>query len=158
MDRKMRGVTIMEVLVVLSILAVMAGFGINYLLNYISTQNLRRGADMVVSLLEEARRMSSTRPQMHGIRVTAGERRVDMYTVGNNCGFGALVQSFELPNGVVFEDDSLVTYDRMGYPRNDDCGLGMGRITLRAQRTGETRSICINRYGRIRVVEGSQCS
>ncbi|MFN3599582.1 MAG: Tfp pilus assembly protein FimT/FimU [Aquificaceae bacterium] len=160
MDRKIRGITIIEVIVVMAILSILASTAIIQLIKQIQRQRLIETTQKVVQTLEEVRRMSSSRQNMYGVRISGNLVEIYEYnSTQTNCGPGTIKESYTLPSGVILDVDSqvVILYDRMGYPRNYSCGFGANRIILKSQPLNSHRAICINRYGRIRVVEGQTC-
>lgn len=175
MDRKMsRGLTIFEILVVIVIISILASTGLIYLVRQVNQARLREGVNMVVSALEEAKSKSSTSPYLFGVRITnnANNALVELCiasNINNNCQLDCNAPNpfdpyrplpeFNLPRGVVLDGSSSVSilFDKMRFPKNTSCGLGMQRITLKSQFLGISKTICISRYGRIRIVEGQTC-
>ncbi len=155
MDRKVRGITIMEVLVVIAILSILAGVALISLMRQVNQARLREGINLVIGALEEARRLSASNPNMHG--VVLSDNTVKLCKVSTSCTPDCnnnLVRPFNLPSGVTVQELRVISYDRMGYPRDASCGIGMNNIVITSEPLGISKTICINRYGRIRVVEG----
>ncbi len=157
MDRKVKGYTLIEVAVVIAIISILMGLSIRYLINQRNEARLREAVNSVVQYLEETRRMSSSRDFMLGLEFRNGSNQIIRFRVDNNCANRNNIETFNLPEGVVSNKDTLIIFDRVGYPRNAICGLGMDRIVLHSQPLNKSKTICINRYGRIRVLEGEEC-
>lgn len=158
MDRKMRGLTIMELLVVIVIISILAGVGIITYNRQVQEAKLREATNLLVGLLEETKTRSSTRAVMFGIRANANANNLQVCQVSSNtnCQPNDQCRTINLPSGITISE-TVIAFDRMGYPRDASCGIGMQSIVLTAQGIGKSRTICINRYGRIRIVEGNQC-
>ncbi len=158
MDRKMRGLTIMELLVVIAIISILAGVGIITYNRQVQEARLREATNLLVGLLEETKTRSSTRAVMFGIRANANANNLQVCQVSpnTNCQPNDQCRTINLPSGITISE-TVIAFDRMGYPRNASCGPGMQSIVLTAQGIDKSRTICINRYGRIRIVEGNQC-
>lgn len=167
MDRKVKGYTLIEIAVVLAIIAILAGGSIIYLTGQVNQSRLRNSTTLVIQLLEEARRQSTTRRvilpsgeihSMFGLRFRVQNPKViEKISANNNCGNITTNTTINLPAGIVVNRDVTLLFDRMGYPRNASCGLGAERIELKSEPLNKVISICINRYGRMRVVEGQTC-
>lgn len=170
MDRKVKGYTVMEILVVMAIVAILGSFAFLWLRNLILNQRLKATTDNLVSLLNTARIYSITgrNGELWGVYIE-NERYTLFRDRNRNCRFdnGEEVKTYQTERGVIFrvnnstddnDNNSLVlVFDKKGYPRNAMCGLGAGHVVVRSQALGKAKTICISRYGRIRVVEGSSC-
>lgn len=161
MDRKVKGYTIMEILVVIAILSILAGFAFVGLRNMVLNQRLKASADNLISVLNTARMYSMTgrnvRNDVQGGRpwgvAFIDNRTYVLFEDANfNCRFdsGENVKQFQAEVGVVINQNcgGTVIFDKKGYPRNNNCGLGMCSITLE-NAIGSKRTINISRYGRI---------
>lgn len=157
MGGKVKGYTLIEVAVVLAIISILMGLSVRYLINQRNEARLRETVNSVIQYLEETRRMSSSRDFMLGLEFSNGSNQIIRFRVDNNCANRNNIETFNLPEGVISNRDTVIIFDRMGYPRNASCGIGADRVVLHSQPLNITRSICINRYGRIRVVEAQTC-
>ncbi|MFN3976480.1 MAG: Tfp pilus assembly protein FimT/FimU [Aquificaceae bacterium] len=159
MDRKVKGYTLIEIAVVLAIIAILAGASVIYLIRQVNESRLRNSTTLVIQLLEEARRQSTTHNGMFGLRFRVQNPKViEKIRANNTCGSINATANITLPTGIVVNRDVTLLFDRMGYPRNASCGLGMERIELKSEPLNKVKSICINRYGRMRIVEGPTCT
>ncbi|MEM1879157.1 MAG: prepilin-type N-terminal cleavage/methylation domain-containing protein [Desulfurococcaceae archaeon] len=158
MDRKMRGISLVELLVVMVLITILAGVAVSIYSRQVQQARLREATNIVVGALEEAKSLSSTRAVMFGIRANANANRLEICQVSSNtnCQPNNQCRIINLPAGITISE-TVIAFDRMGYPRNASCGLGMQSIVLTAQGIDMSRTICINRYGRIRIVEGERC-
>ncbi len=157
MDRKVRGYTVIEIVVVMAIISILAGTALMYLVKQMNEARLRDSINLVIGLLEEARRQSTTHNGTFGIRLRSNGNNIEKIEGDNNCRILRNPANITLPSGVKSNRDVVLLFDRMGYPRNASCGFGADRIELKSEPLDKIKSICINRYGRIRVVEGSTC-
>lgn len=158
MDRKMRGLTIMELLVVIVLISILAGIAVVIYSRQVQQARLREATNIVVGALEEAKSLSSTRAVMFGVRASVNANNLEICQVSSdaNCQPNNQCRTINLPAGITISE-VVIAFDRMGYPRNAICGVGMQGIVLTAESINMSRTICINRYGRIRIVEGQGC-
>ncbi|MFN3946689.1 MAG: Tfp pilus assembly protein FimT/FimU [Aquificaceae bacterium] len=160
MDRKVKGYTVMEILVVMAIVAILGSFAFLWLRNLILNQRLKATTDNLVSLLNTARIYSITgrNGELWGVYINN-----ETYTLfrdeNRNCVFdnGEEVKTYQTERGVRVDNPLVLVFDKKGYPRNAICGLGAGHVVVNSEALGKAKTICISRYGRIRVVEGSSC-
>ena len=162
MDRKVRGITIMEVLVVMAIIAILASASILGLRNLVERQRLYSAMTQVANDLKEAQFRSMSSNMIWGVRFCRGVSQykifaVDPATVGGGCPRDAnpsctndatTQRLVSLPPGVSPQADFYVLFDRKGYPLNWGCGIGAGSITL--SNSYGSRTVIVNRVGRIR--------
>ena len=157
MDRKIRGISLVELLVVMVLITILAGVAVTIYSRQVQQARLREATNIVVGALEEAKSLSSTRAVMFGVRANANANSLEICQVSTNCQPNDQCRSINLPAGITISE-TVIAFDRMGYPRNVSCGLGIQSIVLTAESINMSRTICINRYGRIRTVEGKGCS
>lgn len=157
MDRKVKGYTVIEIVVVMTIISILAGTALIYLVRQMNEARLRDSINLVIQLLEEARRKSTTHEATFGLALQYNGTTIQKIKGDNNCQNREVIATINLPPGVVSNREVVLLFDRMGYPRNASCGFGAERIEIKSQPLDRVKSICINRYGRIRVVEGSTC-
>ncbi len=162
MDRKVKGITIMEVLVVMAIIAILASASILGLRNLVQRERLYSAMTQVANDLKEVQFRSMSSNNLWGVRFCGGLRQykifaVDPSTVGGGCPRDALSfcandtttqRLVPLPPGVSPERDYYVLFDRRGYPLDWSCGIGAGSITLR--NSYGSRTVIVDRVGRIR--------
>ncbi|MFN7065374.1 MAG: prepilin-type N-terminal cleavage/methylation domain-containing protein [Aquificaceae bacterium] len=165
MDRKVKGYTVMEVLVVMAIVATLGGFAFIGLRNLILNQRLKATTDNLVSVLNTARINSMTGrdvKNMQGSRPWGVSVETNSYILFEDTNFncrydnGENVKTFRVEGGVRVNNPLVLVFDKKGYPRNALCGFGVNNIVVNSE-SGKVKTICISRYGRIRVVEGSTC-
>lgn len=156
MDRKIKGYNIFEILLVLVIIGILMALAIRPILVFIANQRLNQAVNMLVSDLNEAKIYSISKSSLMGIKADGGG---DSYIIfqnnDDNCSYsnGADTKTIILPSGITFKNDVFFLFDRKGLPRNASCGLGMANIKL--QNTfGSIKTICVDKYGRIRVLDG----
>jgi type IV fimbrial biogenesis protein FimT len=162
MDRKVKGITVMEVLVVMAIIAILASVSIFGLQNPIQKQRLYSAMTQVANDLKEAQFRSMSSNMVWGVRFCGGVSQykifaVDPATVGGGCPRDAnpsctndatTQRLVSLPPGVSPEEDFYVLFDRRGYPLNWGCGIGAGNITLK--NSYGSRTVIVDSLGRIR--------
>lgn len=166
MDRKIgkqAGISLIEILVVVFIITLLTLLSANFVMTYIHKSRLDRSLNLVIGTLEEIRSMSVSRNVSFGVSALSGGKTLDLFIVNPaSCEASSVQRSIQMERGVKFDNQVFVMYDRTGMPRNASCGLGMSRITLYSEEINPSypdrkKSICINRYGRIRVVNGEVC-
>ncbi|ADO45817.1 N-methylation motif domain protein [Hydrogenobacter thermophilus TK-6] len=172
MDRKVRGYTITEVLIVIAILMILSGFAFLWFRNLVLNQRLKASADGVMNVLETARLYSMTGRGAKPWGVVFNDRS-NTYTLfrddNSNCRFdaGEAVRNYSTEPGVKIYTDLVVVFDKKGYPRNAMCGVGPASITVSIDEdiknipdNKASRVICISSFGRIRYKsddEGATC-
>ena len=158
MDRKIKGYNIFEILVVLVIIGILMALVIRPILVFVANQRLNEAVNMVVSDLNEAKIYSISKSSLMGITADSGGNSYIIFQNNDgNCSYNngsdTVVKAIVLPSGITFINDVFFLFDRKGLPRNASCGLGMANIKL--QNTfGNIKTICVDRYGRIRVLNG----
>jgi type IV fimbrial biogenesis protein FimT len=162
MDRKVKGITIMEVLVVMAIIAILASAGILGLRNLVQRERLYSAMTQVADDLKDAQFRSMSSNSTWGVRFCVNQNQykifaVDPATVGGGCPRDAnpsctndatTQRLVSLPPGVLPQADFYVLFDRRGYPLNWSCGIGAGNITL--SNSYGSRTVIVDRVGRIR--------
>jgi len=162
MDRKVKGITIMEVLVVMAIIAILASVSIFSLRNLVQRERLYSAMTQVANDLKEVQFRSMSSNMIWGVRFCANQNQykifaVDPFTVGGRCPRDAnpsctndatTQRLVSLPLGVSPERDYYVLFDRRGYPLNWSCGIGAVSITLR--NSYGSRTVIVDSVGRIR--------
>jgi len=162
MDRKVKGITIMEVLVVMAIIAILASASIFGLQNLIQRERLYSAMTQVANDLKEVQFRSMSSNMTWGVRFCANQSQYKIFAVNPDnvsggcpgdadpsCTNDTTTQRLvSLPPGVSPEEDFYVLFDRRGYPLDWSCGIGAGNITLR--NSYGSRTVIIDRLGRIR--------
>jgi type IV fimbrial biogenesis protein FimT len=162
MDRKVKGITIMEVLVVMAIIAILASASILGLRNLVQRERLYSAMTQVANDLKEVQFRSISSNNLWGVRFCANQSQykifaVDPSTVGGGCPRDANPSCTNdattqrlvlLPPGVLPQADFYVLFDRRGYPLNWSCGIVAGNITLR--NSYGSRTVIVDSLGRIR--------
>jgi type IV fimbrial biogenesis protein FimT len=162
MDRKVKGITIMELLVVMAIIAILASASIFGLRNLVQRERLYSAMTQVANDLKEVQFRSMSSNSVWGVRFCANQNQykifaVDPATVGGGCPRDASLSCtndattqrlVSLPPGVFPQADFYVLFDRRGYPLNWSCGIGAISITLR--NSYGSRTVIVDSVGRIR--------
>jgi len=162
MDRKVRGITIMEVLVVMAIIAILASASILGLRTLVQRERLYSAMTQVANDLKEVQFRSMSSNMIWGVRFCRNVSQykifaVDLANVGGGCPRDAnpscindatTQRLVSLPPGVSPEADFYVLFDRRGYPLNWSCGIGAVSITLK--NSYGSRTVIVDRVGRIR--------
>jgi type IV fimbrial biogenesis protein FimT len=162
MDRKVRGITVMEVLVVMAIIAILASASILGLRNLVQRERLYSAMTQVANDLKEAQFRSMSSNSVWGVRFCANQNQYKIFAVNpanvsggcprdanTSCTNDATTQRLvQLPPGVSPETNFYVLFDRRGYPLDWSCGIGAGNITLR--NSYGSRTVIVDRVGRIR--------
>ena len=115
MGGKVKGYTLIEVAVVLAIISILMGLSVRYLINQRNEARLREAVNSVIQYLEETRRMSSSRDFMLGLEFSNGSNQIIRFRVDNNCANRNNIETFNLPEGVISNRDTVIIFDRMGY-------------------------------------------
>jgi type IV fimbrial biogenesis protein FimT len=162
MDRKVKGITIMEVLVVMAIIAILASASIFGLQNLVQRERLYSAMTQVANDLKEVQFRSMSSNSVWGVRFCANQSQYKIFAVNPatvsggcprdanpSCTSDATTQRLvSLPPGVSPEEDFYVLFDRRGYPLNWSCGIGAVSITLR--NSYGSRTVIVDSVGRIR--------
>jgi type IV fimbrial biogenesis protein FimT len=162
MDRKVRGITIMEVLVVMAIIAILASASILGLRNLVQRERLYSAMTQVANDLKEVQFRSMSSNMTWGVRFCTNQNEYKIFAVNpanvsagcprdanTFCTNDATTQRLvPLPPGVSPGAGFYVLFDRRGYPLDWSCGIGAGNITLR--NSYGIRTVIVDRIGRIR--------
>jgi type IV fimbrial biogenesis protein FimT len=162
MDRKVKGITIMEVLVVMAIIAILASASILGLRNLVQRERLYSAMTQVANDLKEVQFRSMSSNMVWGVRFCANQSQykifaVDPATVVGGCPRDAdpsctndstTQRLVSLPPGVLPQANYYVLFDRRGYPLNWSCGIGAVSITL--SNSYGSRTVIVDSVGRIR--------
>jgi type IV fimbrial biogenesis protein FimT len=162
MDRKVRGITIMEVLVVMAIIAILASASILGLRNLVQRERLYSAMTQVANDLKEVQFRSMSSNMIWGVRFCANQSQYKVFAVdpapvvsgcpgdaNSSCTSDITTRRLvSLPPGVLPQADFYVLFDRRGYPLNRSCGIGAVNITLR--NSYGSRTVIVDSLGRIR--------
>jgi prepilin-type N-terminal cleavage/methylation domain len=165
MDRKVKGITIMEVLVVMAIIAILASASILGLRNLVQRERLYSAMTQVANDLKEVQFRSMSSNSVWGVRFCANQSQYKIFAVdpadpatvvsecprdaNPSCTNDATTQRLvSLPPGVLPQAGFYVLFDRRGYPLNWSCGIGAGNVTL--SNSYGSRRVIVDRVGRIR--------
>lgn len=155
MDRKVKGFTLVELLIAIVILLILSSFAFVWLRNLVLNQRLKATSDSLISAYGTARLYAMTGRQSRPWGVHISGNTYTLFRDTNyNCQFeeGERIKTFNAQSGVELRPArgcNTITFDKKGYPRNSACGLGMCSVVLRNE-AGYTRTVYINRFGRIR--------
>jgi type IV fimbrial biogenesis protein FimT len=162
MDRKVRGITIMEVLVVMAIIAILASASILGLRTLVQRERLYSAMTQVANDLKEVQFRSMSSNMLWGVRFCANQNQYKIFAVNPANVSGGCPRDANtfctndettqrlvpLPTGVSPERGYYVLFDRRGYPLDWSCGIGAGTITLK--NSYGSRTVIVDRVGRIR--------
>ncbi len=162
MDRKVRGITIMEVLVVMAIIAILASASIFSLRNLVQRERLYSAMTQVANDLKEVQFRSMSSNMIWGVRFCENQSQYKIFAVDPSavvggcprdaslsCTNDATTQRLvSLPPGVFPQADFYVLFDRRGYPLDWNCGIGAVSIILR--NSYGSRTVIVDSVGRIR--------
>jgi type IV fimbrial biogenesis protein FimT len=164
MDRKVRGITIMEVLVVMAIIAILASASVLGLRNLVQRERLYSAMTRVANDLKEVQFRSMSSNMIWGVRFCENQNQYKIFAVNpanvsgvcprdnntscTNDNDPTTQRLVSLPPGVSPEADFYVLFDRRGYPLNWSCGIGAGSIILR--NSYGSRTVIVDSVGRIR--------
>jgi len=161
MDRKVRGITIMEVLVVMAIIAILASASILGLRNLVQRERLYSAMTQVANDLKEVQFRSMSSNNLWGVRFCANQSQYKIFAVNpanvtvcprdanTSCASDPTTQRLvSLPPGVSPQAGFYVLFDRRGYPLNRNCSIGAGNVTL--SNSYGRRTVIVNSLGRIR--------
>jgi type IV fimbrial biogenesis protein FimT len=162
MDRKVRGITIMEVLVVMAIIAILASASILGLRNLVQRERLYSAMTQVANDLKEVQFRSMSSNSVWGVRFCANQSQYKIFAVDPSAVVGGCPMDADpsctndattqrlvsLPPGVSPQADFYVLFDRRGYPLNWSCGIGAVNITLK--NGYGSRTVIVDSVGRIR--------
>ncbi|MGC8852123.1 MAG: prepilin-type N-terminal cleavage/methylation domain-containing protein [Hydrogenobacter sp.] len=155
MDRKVKGLTLMELLITIAILLILSSFAFLWLRNLVLNQRLKATTDGLMSAYETARLYAITGRGQRPWGVFISGNTYTLFRDDNsNCQFdpGEGIRVFNTEPGVSFLPESgcgTITFDKKGYPRRSTCGLGMCSVVLQNS-IGSKRIVYIDRFGRIR--------
>lgn len=164
MDRKVRGFTALELLIVIALVVILSSFVFLWLRNLVLNQKLKATADSLMSLYQTARTYSMTGRSQIGVGGDWQSRPWGVYITGNtyilfedanyNCNYdsGEAIKTLQADPSVNLQPAvgcNVIVFDKKGYPRNSSCGVGPCSITLQST-AGYRRTVYIDRFGRIR--------
>jgi type IV fimbrial biogenesis protein FimT len=131
--------------------------GISQYTKYKADRELMRQANMLMDEINWIKSQSISK-EPHGIVIT-----VSNYTLfkdlDGDCNYSTgdeIVRAINFIDGITSSTTQTIVFDRKGYPRNANCGLGQMSITL-SNNLGHKKLICISRYGRIKI-EADTCT
>ncbi|MCX7760594.1 MAG: type II secretion system GspH family protein [Hydrogenothermaceae bacterium] len=157
MDRKVKAYTIFEILVALIIIGILMAVVIRPILIFVAKQRLNQATNIVVATLNETKAYSIMKDNLMGIQADQNTGIIHQFIdKNNNCQYdsGENYRDINLPTNIIFINDIFFLFDRRGYPVNASCGLGPGPVVLK-NNYDMYKTICVDRYGRIRVLEGN---
>lgn len=157
MDRKVKAYTIFEMILVIVIIIILMAVVIRPILVYVANQRLNQATNIVVATLNDSKTYSITKDNLMGIQSDADTGIIHQFRdLNGNCSYdnGENYRDIQLPSGITFSNDVFFLFDRRGYPLNAICGIGAGSIKLKNS-YDRYKTICIDRYGRIRTLEGN---
>lgn len=153
MAGKVKGFSLIEVLVVIIIIAILMGIAFGPLRNQILKSKVNQAVNSLVADLNEMKRRSITENASYGVVMGVTSYITFIDTNGDcNLDSGEDITRVNLPSGVSMSTSnttSLVVWTRKGVPLNSTCGFYSGTIILNAG--NYQKRVSISRYGRITV-------
>jgi prepilin-type N-terminal cleavage/methylation domain-containing protein len=149
-----RGFTIVELMVSVTLLAVLATFTIPTYQLLLSQQQLNSAVDQVSDLVRFAAQRTVTEQSVYGFSVVAGASSVTVFQV-NTLNQNVTVQTLTLPSNievgtVSFSGNSNIRFSTAGAPSTS------GSFTLLDTVRNKTRTIEVRPSGNIRTNTGEQ--
>ncbi|WP_029551647.1 pilus assembly FimT family protein [Thermocrinis jamiesonii] len=150
MDRKVRGFSVFELLVVIVIIAILGSVAFMGLRNMVLRERLYSATTQVVNDLKEVQFRSMSSNATWGIRFFANQSQYRIFSIQSGCRDVSPINIIDksLPPGVKVNNSYYVVFDRRGYPLNENCLLGMGSVII--ENGYGVRRVIVNRFGRIR--------
>lgn len=151
---KVRGFSLIEVLVVIVILSILMWIAFGPLRNQILRSKLHEAVNTFVADLNEMKRKSLTENVSYGIEITGSNYYQTFVDNDGDCtkDTSEVLGNISLPSGITFSTSNTtrtILWTRKGIPLNSSCGFYSGNITFTT--LGFTKTVIISRYGRIRV-------
>ncbi|CAN5125687.1 hypothetical protein BH11PAT4_BH11PAT4_0820 [soil metagenome] len=149
-----RGFTVVELMVSISIIALLATFTVPTYQLLLSQQQLNSAVDQTSDLIRYAAQRTVTEQVVYGFTVTAGSTNVIMFQV-NGSNQNITSQTLALPSNievgtVSFSGNSSIRFSTAGAPSTS------GSFTLRDTVRGKTRTIEVRPSGNVRTNTGEQ--
>ncbi len=152
MDRKVAGFSLLELLVIIAILSILMYAGISQYTKYKADRELTRQANQIANDLSWIKSQSISK-EPHGIVITLNNYTL-FKDLDGSCGFSAgdeIISVVNFIKGITQQNSSqTIVFDRKGYPRDNNCALGLSSITL-LNYYNNKKIINISRYGRIQI-------
>jgi type IV fimbrial biogenesis protein FimT len=155
MDRKVKGYSLIEILVIIAILAILAWIAVGPLRTQIMKARLHEAVNKFVADLNEMKRRSITQEDSFGIEIQNNNTSyVTFRDVDRDCtrDSGETIATVNLPGGVSISTPNAtrtIIWTRKGVPLNGSCGFFSGTITFTALTF--SKDVIIGRLGRIRI-------
>ncbi len=144
-----RGLTVIELLVVLTICAVLMAVGTPILRGAMVEQRLNSGATDISGALSEARREAFRTSEVARVEVDPADGRISVFSRDVQANAVVERRRMYLPAGVVFNNVAAVTsytFDTLGRP----AALPM-TVQLRSVTTGVVRTVTVLGSGRVSI-------
>ncbi len=156
MDRKVRGFSLVELLVVLVIITMVLWVGFGAFREQIRKQRLSEAAMKLTADLNYWRKKSIMEAYPYGLYIQSSSR-IDVFKdTDRDCTYDSteMVSYIELPEGTsltIPSSSSLrtIVWTRRGIPLNGSCGFYANTLTLTAG--SHQKKVIISRGGRIRI-------
>ena len=154
MAGKVKGFSLIEVLVVIVILAILMWIAVGPIRNQILRSKLHEAVNTFVADLNEMKRKSLTENASYGIDIVGSNSYHTFVDNDGDCtkDAGEIIGNVTLPSGITFSTSnttSTIVWTRKGVPLNSSCGFYSGNVTFTT--LGFTKTVIISRYGRIRI-------
>ncbi|WP_353684269.1 prepilin-type N-terminal cleavage/methylation domain-containing protein [Thermodesulfovibrio sp. 3907-1M] len=151
MDRKVAGFSLFELLIIIAIVSFLMYIGYSQYTKYKADRELMRQANQLADDIGWIKSQSISK-EPHGMVIN-----LDNYTlfkdIDGNCSFTAqdkIISVVNFMNGITNSSITIFVFDRKGYPRDSNCGIGASGVTLKNTNNNQ-KIININKYGRIQI-------
>ena len=146
-----RGLSLMEVLILISIIGVMSAISIGAMVTAKTNSELESAAEEVVAVLREAQNYSLTGKDVSAVCSVYGFNvpvvNGSNYSIGNTC----FTYNYQLKNGIVFSNSGTVNFTA---PHAATSGTTL-RYLLRKGATTSYYTVCVNTAGLITKLNGN---
>lgn len=159
MDRKIKGFTLAEILIVIVVFSILAYVGYQEIAKAVANQRLKNSAQTLAMNLERIKRDSMTGRSPWGLRIQNDNAYILFEDTNRNCRLdtdsGEARSTVNLDQGITFHDTPprTIVFDRKGVAlessNNEECRPVVLPIQLR-NTYSRTATVTIGSYGEIR--------
>ncbi len=120
MVRKIRGFSLIELLVVIVIMAILLGIGIPMILNWIEKAKIREDARKIYSLIQQGREKAFTEKMNLQVEINSGKICLKQQNNGKNITCTKLNKTWQLNNSITISKRGIITGATIYYPSEND--------------------------------------